>query len=301
VKHISKEKAIFSFSSKHKPVEIVKPSELVLFEAEDALGGQVKNESISMETLDWSRVNGSTGPVYIEGAEPNDTLVVEILDIKPADKGVIVVIPGYGVLENMQFRGKAKIVTLKDGFAIFDEKTRVKVKPIIGTIGVAPHACMREGIPTSIPGKHGGNMDVKDVTSGTKLYLPVFTEGALFAAGDLHAVQADGELCVSSIEVAGQILLRFNLIKGKSPRWPLLETQESYMIIAAAENLDEAAKIASNEAIEALMREHDWSFEEAYMFGSLAVDLKINQVVDPKKGVRAVIPKEYITLESLLY
>lgn len=298
MKHISKEKAIFSLSSKHKPVERIRPSELVLLEAEDALGGQVKDESVSMETLDWSKVDGATGPIYIEGAESNDTLVVEILDIKPADRGVIVVIPGYGVLENKQFKGKAKIVVLKEGFAIFDEKNCVKVKPMIGTIGVAPPP--GEEIPTSTPGKHGGNMDVKDVTSGTKLYLPVFTDGALFAAGDIHAVQADGELCVSSVEVAGQMLLRFSLIKGKSPEWPVLETPDSYMIIVAAENLDEAAKIASKEAVEALMREHGWSFEKAYMFGSLAVDLKINQVVDPKKRVRATIPKEYITLKSLL-
>ena len=298
VKYVSKERVIFSFNSKHEPVERVKPSELIVLEAEDAFGGQVKSEGTSLETLDWTRVDGATGPIYVEGAVPNDTLVVEILDIKPGDKGVIAVIPGYGALGSKEFRGKAKFVALKDGFAIFDGKTRVKIKPMIGTIGVAPPP--GEEIPTSTPGRHGGNMDVKDVTSGTKLYLPVFAEGALFAAGDLHAVQADGELCVSSIEVAGQTLLRFDLIKGKSPRWPILETADSYMIIVAAEDLDKAAEIASREAVEALMREHGWSFEEAYMFGSLAVELKINQVVDPKKGVRAAIPKEYITLESLL-
>ena len=299
MKHISKENVIFSFSSKHEPVERVKPSELVLLETEDALGGQIKDENASLETLDWSKVDGATGPIYVEGAEPNDTLVVEILDIKIADKGVIVVVPGYGALGDEKFKGKVKIVTLKDGFAIFDEKTRVRLNPMIGTIGVAPPP--GEEIPTSTPGKHGGNMDVKDIVTGTKLYLPVFTEGALFAAGDLHAVQADGELCVSSVEVAGQILLRFGVIKGKAPRWPILETVDSYMIIVAAENLDEAAKMASKEALEALMKEHGWSFEEAYMFASLAVDLKINQVVDPKKGVRASIPREYMSLKSLLH
>ena len=299
MKHISKEKVIFSFSSKHEPVERVKPSELVLLETEDALGGQIKDEKASLETLDWSKVDGATGPIYVDGAEPNDTLVVEILDIKIADKGVIVVVPGYGALGDEKFKGKVKIVTLKDGFAIFDEKTRVRLNPMIGTIGVAPPP--GEEIPTSTPGKHGGNMDVKDIVTGTKLYLPVFTEGALFAAGDLHAVQADGELCVSSVEVAGQILLRFGVIKGKAPRWPILETVDSYMIIVAAENLDEAAKTASKEALEALMKEHGWSFEEAYMFASLAVDLKINQVVDPKKGVRASIPREYMSLKSLLH
>ncbi|MGQ9625197.1 MAG: acetamidase/formamidase family protein, partial [Candidatus Bathycorpusculaceae bacterium] len=86
----------------------------------------------------------------------------------------------------------------------------------------------------------------------------------------------------------------------KSPEWPVLETRKSFEILACGENLDEAAKIATENAVKALMREHGWSFEKAYMFGSLVVDLKINQVVDPKKGVRAAIPRDYISLKSLI-
>jgi amidase len=141
-------------------------------------------------------------------------------------------------------------------------------------------------------------MDVKDLTAGARLYLPVFVEGALFAAGDLHAVQADGELCVSAVEVAGEILLRLNLIKGKKPEWPILETEDSVAVLACGETLDEAAQHASESAVQAL-REHGWSFEKAYMFGSLVVNLEINQAVDPKKGVRAVISKRFISTDSL--
>ena len=143
-------------------------------------------------------------------------------------------------------------------------------------------------------------MDVKELTAGSRLYLPVFTKGALFAVGDLHAVQADGELCVSSVEVAGEVLLRFNVVKGKSPVWPVLESQDSYAILACGDTLDEAAVSAADCAVKALMREYDWAFEKAYMFGSLAVNLEINQVVDLTKGVRAVISKEFITRDSLL-
>lgn len=298
MKRVPRNKVIYSFGTLHKPVEYVKTGELVLLEAEDALGGQVKDETTSLDTLDWSKVDGATGPIFIEGAEPGDTLIVEILDIKPEEKGVIVTIPKYGVLDNREFRGTTKVVTIKEGFVFFDEKTRVKANPMIGTIGVAPP--QGGEIPSSTPGKHGGNMNVKDVTAGTKLYFPVFARGALFAAGDIHAVQADGELCVSSVETAGQLILRFGLIKGKMPQWPILETRDSYMVLTCAETLDESAKRASETAIEGLMNEHGWSFEEAYMFGSLAVDLRINQVVDPKKGVRARIPKEYVSLSSLL-
>ena len=143
-------------------------------------------------------------------------------------------------------------------------------------------------------------MDVKELTAGSRLYLPVFTRGALFAAGDLHAAQADGELCVSSVEVAGEVLLRFGLAKGKRPDWPVLESRDSYAILTCGDTLDEAAISAADSAVKGLMREYDWAFEKAYMFGSLAVNLEINQVVDPKKGVRAVISKEFISRDSLL-
>jgi len=297
MKVVSRSNVIYSFSSQHKPVEHAKVGELVLLETEDAFGGQIKNGETSLEELNWSRVDGATGPVFIEDAEPGDTLVVEILDIKINKKGVIVTVPKYGILGGKGFNPSTKIVRISNGYVHFDEDVRVKANPMIGTIGVAPES---GEIPSSSLGKHGGNMDVKKLTAGTKLYLPVFAEGALFAAGDLHAVQADGELCVSSIEVAGETLLKFNLIKSKRPEWPILENRYWYAFLACGDTLDEAATFATEAAVEAFMREYDWSFEKAYMFGSLAINLEINQVVDPKKGVRAVMSKDFVSLNSLL-
>ena len=143
-------------------------------------------------------------------------------------------------------------------------------------------------------------MDVKDVTSGSRLYFPVSTDGALFAAGDLHAVQGDGELCVSAVEVEGQILLRFNVIKRLRPPWPILETKDYYAYISCADTLDEAAVLGTEATVKALMKAYGWSFEKAYMFASLRGDIKVNQVVDPKKGVRVAIPKELISLKCML-
>jgi len=297
MKVIPRRTVIYSFSAQHKPVEHVKPGELVLFETEDALGGQIKTEETSLDVLDWSRVDGATGPVFVDGIKSGDTLVVEILDIKVEEKGVIVTVPKYGILGEKRFNPSTKIARISKGYVHFDEDVHVRVKPMIGTIGVAPES---GAIPSGSLGRHGGNMDVKELTAGTKLYLPVFAEGALFATGDLHAVQADGELCVSSIEVAGEVLLRFSLIKGKKPQWPILETHNWYAFLACGDTLDEAAVFATEAAVEAFMREYNWSFEKAYMFGSLAIDLEINQVVDPKKGVRAVMSKDVISMDSLL-
>lgn len=274
----------------------MKLGELVSIETEDAFGGQIRSEKDSVETLDWSKVDGATGPVFVENARPGDTLVVEILDIRVPNEGVIVTVPKYGILGERKFKPSTRVVRITRNHIHF-EKVQVRKRPMIGTIGVTPKG---DEVPCGSLGKHGGNMDVKELTAGTRLYLPVFVEGALFAAGDIHVVQADGELCVSAVEVPGEILLRFDMRKGKKPQWPVLETKDSFAFLTCGGTLDEAVRTAAEAAVEAIMREHGWSFETAYMFSSLAVNLEINQVVDPKKGVRAVISKDLISLDSLL-
>jgi amidase len=297
VKTVPKDKIVYSFSPKNKPAEHVKLGELVLLKTEDAFGGQINSKKKPIEKLDWTKVDGATGPLFVQGAQAGDTLVVETLDIKIEEKGVIATIPKSGVLGKKEFKSSTKIVEIENNYVHFDNNIRVRINPMIGTIGVAPES---GEIPSGSLGKHGGNMDVKELVAGTKLYLPVFTEGALFAAGDVHAIQADGELCVSSVEVAAEALFKFGLIKGKKPEWPILETRDEYALLACGETLEEATESAAEAMVNALMREHKWAFEEAYMFGSLAVDLRINQVVDPKKGARAAISKKFITIDSLL-
>ena len=293
---IHKDNGVYSFSRSHKPVDYVEVGEPIMLETEDAVGGQIQNEDTPLEKIDWKRVNRATGPIYIKGAEKGDTLVVDILDIEIASRGVILVVPGAGALAGKSFKPKAKLVNIRDGIARFNDVAFI-VKPMIGTIGVAPEG---EDIPTSTPHKHGGNLDCAEVCKGAKLYLPVAVDGALFAAGDLHAVQADGELCVSSIEVEGKLLLKFNLIKNRRPEWPIVESDEHYSILVADEDLNKAVEIVSEYAVQAVSRAKKWSFEESYMFGSLGVSIAINQIVDPKKGVRAKIPKNIVSIYDLL-
>jgi amidase len=295
MKRVTRDKIMYSFSSEHKPVVHVRTDELITIETEDAFGGQIKSEKDSVTTLDWSKVDGATGPIFIENAKRGDTLVAEIVDIRVPETGVIVTVPKYGILAEKDVKPSTRVIKIRKDYLKF-EKIRLKTRPMIGTIGVTPESEM----PCGSLGAHGGNMDVKELTAGTKLHLPVFVDGALFGVGDLHVVQADGELCVSAVEVPGEIDVRFRIIKGKKPRWPVLETASSYAVLACGQTLDEAAKFAAEEAVEALMRRYDWSFETAYMFASLAVNLEINQVVDPQKGVRAVISKEFMSLDSLL-
>ncbi len=296
MKTVRKNRVIYSFSHSHSPVEYVELGERILLETEDALGGQVKDDEVLPETLDWSKVDSATGPLFVEGVNEGDTLVVDIQRILTENKGVIVVIPKQGALgSRRRFNADKKIVEISEGYVKFSDKIRVETKPMIGTIGVAPET---GEISTSTPGRHGGNMDVKEIKAGTKLYLPVSTKGALFAAGDIHAVQADGEACVSAVEVSGQILLSFDAIKEKTVSWPVLETKTHYLFLTCGESLDEAATLAAEAAVQALMREHSLSFEKAYMLASLVVDLEINQLVDPKKGARAAVPKTLLSINS---
>lgn len=297
MKVVTRDKVVYTFSSQHKPVEHVVPKEKILLEMADAFGGQVTDEKTSLERLDWSKVNGATGPIFVNDALPGDTLAVHIEKIKVPKKGLVAVIPKQGILKHRTFKSAIKAVSISNEYVHFESGIKVRAKPMIGTIGVAP---LKGNVQTGSLGRHGGNMDVKEMGAGATLYLPVFVEGALFAAGDLHAVQADGEVCVSAAEVLGEVLLSFEVVKGKRTSWPVLETSESLSFLTCADSLDEAATFAVEAAVEGLMRQHNWSFEKAYMFASLAVDVRINQVVDPKKGVRAVVPKEFLTVENAL-
>jgi len=296
LKVIKRDKVVYRLSPNAIPAEFADPGEILVFETVDALGGQIKNESTPLESIDWSRVNPATGPVYIRGAEPGDTLVVKVLDIELDDHGVVVVVPGFGVLGDLMSRPFVKVVRVGRDYVEWNG-IRIPSKPMIGVIGVAPPS---GEAPTGDLGAHGGNMDVAELTVGTTLYLPVFVEGALLALGDLHAVQADGELCVSAAETSGRVTVKVDLIKGAAPRYPVLDLGDRIAILAYGSDLDEAARNASLAAVEGLMKRYGMRFEEAYALASLIVDLEINQLVDPKKGVRAVIGKNYISVDSLL-
>lgn len=297
VTRLPRDYVVYSFSRFHKAEHRASPGDEVVFETIDALGGQIVDESTTLESINWNRVNPATGPLYVEGARPGDTLIVEVEEIKVLDRAVILAAPGFGALPDKEFKPVVKILSVINGRIIFGA-TEIPVRPMIGVIGVAPE----EGeIPTGTSGYHGGNMDVALITAGSRVYLPVFVEGALLALGDLHVVQADGEICVAAAEASGEVRVRIGLIKGKKPRYPVIEAEDRYAVVSFGKDLDEAAYRASEEAVSVISRALSMSFEEAYMLASLVVDLRINQVVDPMKGVRAEIPKRYAKLEHFLY
>ena len=143
-------------------------------------------------------------------------------------------------------------------------------------------------------------MDTTDVRKGATLYFPVREDGAMLALGDCHAIMADGELCISGLEVQADVDLKVSVIKDKTINWPILENDKSVMVIASAETLDDAVKAAGYEITDFIQKAHDMMWEEAYMFNSLFVDYKISQVVNPMKTVRAVVDKDLLSIDQIL-
>ena len=162
---------------------------------------------------------------------------------------------------------------------------------MIGVIGVAPKS---EAIPCSTPDLHGGNMDCKEVCEGATLLLPVNVPGALLAMGDLHAIMADGEIGVSGLEVSGEVTVTVDLIKGKVLPLPMIINDDYVMTIASDEDLDIAVDMAVANMISYLTKEYEFSQHDAVMLTSLVADVRICQVVDPKKTIRVEFPRKYL-------
>ena len=284
---ITRDTVVYAMSPDNAPAARVGDGDTLIFETMDCFSGQICKESDQLGTLDWSRINPATGPVYIEGAQPGDTLKVEILRIDLAPQAATVESPDSGVTGLAATEEHTKILPVGDGKVVFNESITLPECAMIGVIGTAP----REGaISTGTPDLHGGNMDCKRIGAGTTLYLPVNVEGALLAMGDLHAVMGDGEVCVCGAEIAGEVTVRVTVVKGQPLPLPFLVTKDAAMAIYFAPGLDAAAEGTTLRMRSFLIDAVGMQPHEAGMLLSLAADLRICQAVDPNKTCRMELP-----------
>ena len=285
---LTKETRTYFFAPENPPAIKVDPGTTIVFETLDALDDQVHSDDDLASKVDLNHVNGATGPVFINGAKPGDTLVAEILDIRPWDWGAALIIPGFGFLQDTLPGPYTKVVKIeKDGSMRFGNKVRLPGKTMIGTIGVAP----TKAITTLSSGAHGGNLDTTDIGTGSKLFLPVLVDGALFGVGDVHATMGDGEVCGTGVECGAEVTIKLDLLKDHPINRPRIETQKEIMSVASAEGLNAAIKMALEDMVSWLKTDHGLSGEEAYVLASLAGDVRIGQVVDPAVTVRVAMPK----------
>lgn len=269
------------------PVLTVEPGGVITFSVREASGGQLHPESTcgDVAQLDFSRVNPVTGPVAIVGAEPGDALVVDILSVDVQPWGWTASIPGFGLLAKDFPKPHLRISRITDRYAELLPGIRVPLCPFIGTIGVAPS---EPGDHSIVPPRRvGGNMDIRHLTPGSRLVLPVAVPGALLSLGDTHAAQGDGEVCGTAIEAGAEVALRVGLWKGTAPSFPWLETHpvaarrgRALATTGIGPDLLEAAQAATRNMIDQLTRTWHLDPSDAYLLCSVAGDLKISEVVD---------------------
>lgn len=288
---LTTDKSIFFFDKTNQPAVKVDAPAVMEIETKDCFSNQLRNPEDTMDALNWDETNPATGPVYVNGAEPGDTLKVTIEKMELDEKGTVCCVENEGTLGEKLQGAHIKIVAVKDGYALYTDDIKIPLNPMIGVIGVAPAG---EAVNAGTPGEHGGNMDNTMITEGAVLYFPVAAEGALFALGDVHACMGDGEVGVSGLEIPARITVKLELIKGKAPLYPMLENDDSFSVIVSRKTTDEAAKVATALMEEFLEERTDLTTPEIVMLMSLVGNVEVCQIVDPLKTMRFVFPKKYM-------
>ena len=292
MKKLTRDAVFYAFSRDLEPALEIDPGEKVQMETHDCFCGQVQTEADTVEDLDWGRVNPATGPVYIRGALPGDILSVDIEDVRVADQGAMATVPGEGALGDIITETETRIFRMEGDQAIFNDKVRLPVKPMIGVIGVAPKG---PPVPNGTPDAHGGNMDCTLIGAGCTVHLPINTEGALLGMGDMHSVMGDGEIVVCGLEVPGEMVFSTRVLREAKLPTPFLDTTDLVATVSSALTADEAADAAIHGMARFLTETVGMGVNEAGMIMSLAGELKFCQVVDPMKTVRFEFPKSVLS------
>lgn len=280
----------------------IRPGDVVVFETLEASVNQITPHSNSQDVsrLDFGRVNAVTGPVYIEGAEPGDGLVVDVISLEHKGWGWNAIIPGFGLLAEEFPNPYLHHFKLGSKHCEFREDILIPYEPFCGEMGVAP---AQPGKLDAIPPRYnGGNLDTRHLGSGTRIIFPVYVPGALFSCGDAHAAQGDGEIDGTGIESPMTVKMRFDLLKSTNfPEVRFITSSKKeltaagnggyYATTAHGPDLYKNAQQAVRYLIDYLTSERGLTREEAYSLCSVAVDLKISEIVDaPNYIVSAYLP-----------
>jgi acetamidase/formamidase len=303
VHRLAADQVHYEWNNALPPRLLIEPGDTVQFDTRDAADGYYSRDSTHDDVLGRGPFRGHplTGPVHVRGATAGDTLVVEVLDMGPAaDFGWTAIRPGRGLLPETDFSKPHLVIwDVSDGaYARMRPGIAVPLAPFPGVMGTALDVA--GGHSTMPPRKNGGNMDIKHLTAGSTLYLPVWVDGALFSVGDGHGAQGDGEVCVTAVEMMAHVTLRFGLQRGRPLPEPRLRTSGAalrpagpcFVTTAHGPDLFASAQRAVRYMIEHLVEERGLSREDAYILSSVAVDLSISEIVDaPNWIVSASLPE----------
>lgn len=300
----------YTYCYSHPPALRIKPGDTVITSTKDASNDVFSpTDKTLFPKLDLSRVNPQTGPFYIEGAMPGDTLVVRIdkIDLN-RDFGWGGSIPYFGALAP-EYKTQMVTAPVPDKLFVWKidrnrkvgtldlpnskiGRIEVPLRPFFGTIGTAPPG--KECISSLVPGPHGANMDFNEVVEGVTMYFPVFEPGALFMLGDGHAAQGDGEVDGAAIETSFNVRFTVNLIKGKKINWPRLMNDQVIMSIGSTRPLIDALRIACVDMVNWLVEDYGYDKLDAVQLLGQTAELEIANVVDPQYSVACIVDKKYL-------
>lgn len=278
MERITKEKTTCVFAKETPPVLTVDAGTEITFETLDASGGRIHSEQDGLTVFPpREEANPATGPVYVRGAMPGDSLIVDILGIRLSAYGYTRIRPGSGVIIDELKPPRARIVYVEGDTVVFSPTLRFPARPMVGVIGVAPAG---DPVATFYPGPHGGNLDINDITVGARLYLPVAVEGALLCIGDVHATMGDGELTGGGVDINAEVTVRVDVLKGRCWQRPWLETPTAWVTIGNAPSLQEAIRLATSDMATLLAERLSISREEAFMLIGARGDARPGQAAD---------------------
>jgi acetamidase/formamidase len=292
-----------------EPRLVISPGDTVHMECVDSSGAQVKPGMTAdgLLNIDRGKIHALSGPIYVDSAEPGDVLEIDVLDVTHKGWGWTSIISGLGLLKERFNETYLFHWDLDGDVSRSLAPAIVPLRPFCGVMGVAP---AEDGeFRTRPPGNFGGNMDVRELCAGAKLYLPVLNRWALFSAGDAHAAQGDGEVCINGIECPAEVTLRFHLHKHQPLAGPIIETTgsqhpdapaDAWITVESAPDALGAARAATNRMIDLLVDRWAFSPVHAYLLCSMAMKLRLSQVVnEPQITVSAALPKIVLPARSL--
>ncbi len=297
----------------HDPIRRVRPGEVLDLYVEDCFNGRIRSTAdLPSKTIEYPFINPQTGPFYVEGAEPGDTLAIHLIDVRPArDWAVSAHVLFFGSLTGTQYtatlqdalpekvwlyRVDAANQELTFDALDSDHEVRLPLQPFHGTIGVAPAAYEVRNV--LVPEAFGGNMDTPEATSGNTVYLGVNVPGALFSLGDGHYRMGEGEVCGAAVEGAMNTILTVEVIKGVYCQWPRFESDDSIMVAGSYRPLEDAFRIAHSQLVKWIAADTGLSVWDAYQLVSQISTSRIANVVDPNYTIVAKAPKRYLPRDA---
>ena len=290
MKKISRDNHIYMLEPEASPAIVIDSGDELMVETWDAFEGERDPAVLGERSLKGP----ATGPIYVNGAEPGDALKVEFISITPKEVAAHMVMPGRGFLDEEFNQGYPTIISLEDGYAVLPSGTRLPLSPSMGLVATTPTYPQSTA---SDSGPYGGDIDMKELTAGSVLYLPVFVPGGMLALGDCHAVVGDGAVAGTGAECSADTHIRVTVEKGMELKGPRALTPDHFVVLSHGEDLGPAMRQAVRDMVDFLVKEKGMEPYDAYTLLSLAGDVRVSRTFRPISPVKMMLSRQ--ALEQL--